>query len=336
MYYLEKGNTPNIPKVALSTTIPAFNDFQDVSLVVYDSERKSKEQPLEGLFETKPFDIADISVKFANLKTNDDILDFAKTYGLLGVKFTHPEVLKYDWYYLGQFEFDRTPIMESLAIWRWHVGHVKKLIKLYKALKDNRDLNELIYVDEEKEEDLLPQPALREFLTSQKPPETIQAERIAAVEALRSAHTKQTPSVQNKTVGPKYRYYWSDGKPTLLPYVEPKDDESDHDDLKVPATIILRRHLLRFLEEGIFIDFSATREDNEAPLGFSFEDRKATNYLLAAIYFDLFRMVNNIGPVAICDQCNDPFIPRRKDAKFCGKTCQKRSERAEKQKSLGA
>lgn len=336
MYYLEKDNTPVIPKVALSTSIPALNDFQEVSLVVHNSERQGKTQPFEDLFQSKPFDIADLSIKFANLKTPEDIVDFANSYGLLGVKYTLPEVLKYDWFYLSKFEYDKSPIMEPLAVWHWHIGHVKKLIKLYKALKDGRDLDRLIYVDKEKEENLLPPPEVREFLRSQESPDAVRAERAEVLTAIRAQmNSGQVPKIE-KTAAPEYRYYWNDHRPTLIPYKEPKGNRSEEDEMKFAATMILRQHLQRFLENGIFIDFSVVKKDDESPLGFSFEDRKATNYLLAAIYFDLFRMVNNIRPVAVCDQCTDPFVPKRKDAKFCGKTCQKRHERAEKQKSLGA
>lgn len=340
MYYLEGENEPLVEKVALSTSIPSFSDWSDVALVANPPEPQNKENSFQGLFERKSFEISGLSIKFANLKTDEDILNFANSYGLLGAKYTQQEILKYDYYYLAKFEYDKTSIMESLSIWRWHIGHVKKLIKLYKALTSGRDLNELIYVDRQKEEDLFPPPALLQYLRQEKPPETITAERIAAIEAIRAAQRAATgqaeaPKVQKKPE-PEFHYYWSDGKPTLLPYKEPKDEKSEEEELKIAATIILRRHLFGFLEEGIFIDFSDVRKDPTAPLGFGFVDRKATNHLLAAIYYDLFRKVNNLDPVELCKQCNTPFIPKRKDAQFCGKTCQKRQERADKQKSLGA
>lgn len=330
MYYVEEKNEPSIMKVSLSTSIPAFSDFQEPSLVIDSSGIKKNaqgERPLEDLFKkANPFDREGLAVKFSGLETDDEILEFANTYGLLGVKHTHPDALKYDYYYLSHFEYEKNTIMESLSIWRWHIAHVKKLIKLYKALRDDRNLENLLYVAEES--DLLPPPALLNVIESRD-------NAVAALIAQRDAVLSQLSAGSNMHKNekkPQERYYWEDDKkPTLISF-----DEKDGLNLKVPATLILQFHINKFLKDGIFIDFSSVKKNQNSPLGFSFVDRKSTHHLLAVIYYDLFKLINNIGNVGVCDQCNKTFLPKHKDAKFCGKTCQKRHQRADKQKSLGA
>jgi hypothetical protein len=322
MYYLEGENTPVIPNIVFSNTLPIYKEGDPIFLVV--DALKMEKEPNE-LFQTKPFLISGLAVKFAKLKNDQDILQFANEHGFLGSKYVRPDLRKFDYYYLQNFEYEeKVKIVEFVDDWHWHIKHVQKLIKLYKTLKEDLDIEDIVYVD--KRGELYPPSWLIEF---QKAHNDSKPNFLTALPTL--------PPLKEERIEPnteKYQYFWVDDKtPTLMPYTASNQDFDSTEDLKLTAMIILKQHLLVFLRKGIFIDFNHIKVDKNLPMGFGFVDRKATTHLLAAIYYDLWRMINNLEPVELCKSCGLPFVPRRKDAIYCGKTCQKRKERRIKKQS---
>ena len=52
--------------------------------------------------------------------------------------------------------------------------------------------------------------------------------------------------------------------------------------------------------------------------------------LLSALWYQFAVVVAERRPIKRCVMCNAPFVPQRTTKKTCGKACQKRKERHEK------
>jgi hypothetical protein len=119
----------------------------------------------------------------------------------------------------------------------------------------------------------------------------------------------------------------ADNEPTFLDYSEGffKDEDIDVE-FKKYAWFILHSHIFLFIREFIYLKFTSLKINVNAPIDHSFVNIKATNYLIVAIYYDLFRIVNSNGNdrVNICSQCDRPFPSKRKDADTCGVACRKK------------
>jgi hypothetical protein len=74
-------------------------------------------------------------------------------------------------------------------------------------------------------------------------------------------------------------------------------------------------------KETLYIDLFDYHQHETNQIGFRFEDRKATSYLLCAIYYDVFRQMNMREVIRFCKFCNRPFEGRRSDAFYCSKSC---------------
>jgi hypothetical protein len=94
-----------------------------------------------------PFSHEGLAVKFSRLKVAD-ILTFANSYGFLGVR-PNVDIRKHKKdASLVMFDFHTSlDHFETIYVWEWHIKHVKRLIKLYRAVKDNEDIEEIIYAE---------------------------------------------------------------------------------------------------------------------------------------------------------------------------------------------
>lgn len=298
MYYLEDKNEPHLSPVLLR----------------YPKDEKGARDKTKGLLmidlfgvsQKRPFEIAGIAVKFSRLKTDKEILEFANKYGLLGVGLKQKRNLaneKYEKMALTDFEYENKH-MESLDIWRWHIDYVKRLIRLCNSLNDEGDVDNL----------------LRQKVY-QSP---YSDEQWAKLESL----TKQEAIAMGKPYEPRqkpeHEIFWWDGVPALF-------DFTGDMELEMAGKVLLYDTILTMVKSGSMIDYSSVQPNKNAILGFSFEDKKATPYLLTVIYYDLWKTFNAKEPVKICGVCGRPFRPNRTDHVFCVDACrQKNARRAKK------
>ncbi|MDR4914109.1 hypothetical protein RGU76_03040 [Bacillus pseudomycoides] len=87
--------------------------------------------------EIKQTNMDNISYEFISLKTDEDILQFAKKYGMLGLL---PD------FHLGELTLQRTHF-EPFELWRSEIKKFTKILKLYRALSTNNEKTENIIED---------------------------------------------------------------------------------------------------------------------------------------------------------------------------------------------
>lgn len=288
----------------------------------------------------------DIAYEFARIRTHEEIIDFSQTYGLLGL---HPanQFIKGDHYtYLKNYALLRSPVgPESVLEWKLHADHVRKLLRLYRDMTNGFPIeDDTLRIEELQIRDSTFVQAFYAALQSSWDQEHYRwgNRDILQVENLRKANTSKANIIKPPDHGLKksfdnanLHYFWADNLPTLLPYREqiPASDEGYH----VIAKMILMYHLEEMLTYSIYIDFRQV--SNILPLqkasDLRFIDRKATPYLLTAIYYDVWRIVNNRERVEECKSCGLPFRIQRTGALYCRKACKQHEWRKSKSTSKG-
>jgi hypothetical protein len=115
------------------------------------------EQQLEEHRELVHFQPRGIAKKFSQLKTTNDILAFANTYGLLGCKLVeYTQILESPTEYLDRFSYHHS-YFEPLKVWEWHIDHVKKLFQIYRALRYKTEIeNELLLIKMSPRNEVIP------------------------------------------------------------------------------------------------------------------------------------------------------------------------------------
>jgi hypothetical protein len=294
MYHLEGENCPIIPQITLVKDEAAGDSFVGI-------------KNIEEKFKAVAFEISGIAIAFSKLKSDKDILRFANGHGLLGIKHKRSAV-QFDIKNTGLFEFeleDEPNIFESVKLWRWHIDHVKRLIKLFYTLKNHGDITELLSIE---------------------PYKPTKQEESPFKELYEARFLQIAGSTPKKHEEPQYEIIWVEGNKHL--HAGFLDEYKE--DMKTLAFAILYRDIEYILKPGLFLDYETAKFDPASPLGFSFRDRKATKQLITVIYYDLWKIANNIERVKLCKVCETPFSSQRIDALFCGDTCRKRNERAVK------
>lgn len=210
------------------------------------------------LSEVPTFTLQGIAKRFVR----SNMTAFASTYGLLGLNGTP---INED--YMKDFRYREGSTAESIEEWEWHRNHIKKLIKLYHALKEG-----------------LP---------------------------IKGVHLKKKDG----------RFYWKeDDQPIIAKnYLIPEQEDEDVKDVEYShmAWLVLRYHILHFIEDNMFISFNRNNDEYDAPHHWGYADRKATKYLLCAIYYDLFQMINHDKPIRLCKSCGLP-LSGKANQETCG------------------
>jgi hypothetical protein len=279
--------------------------------------------------EETEFEIAGFAIEFARLNNEKRILDFANKYGMLGVgngnEVTYLKRGDKIESYIADFSLDINPSGESIDEWKWHIKHVQKLFKLYKTLKNDLDIDDILKV----EETIIPKPVVDKSIDVPILLPEFEKLKLAYLAAL-DINRGMKPTIATKPKKlPNYSIYWVvDSEPTLTVYKEGffNDDDDAEIEFKKFAWLILHNHIFAFIREHIYLKFTSFKINMNAPIDHTFVNIKATNYLIVAIYYDLFRMVNSKGDdrVNICSQCDRPFKRKRKDADTCGVACRKK------------
>jgi hypothetical protein len=295
--YLDEVNDVN------STPIILFKDFEDCINFVYKHYKIPKEQVLEfidGKFpglskelnkgpllfqidspkepriSNKTFSIDGLAKKFSNLKTETDIIEFAYFYGLLGAKLFHrPELRESDESVIGVVpNLDNSGALknyESLNVWFWLIERIRNLIRVYGALKNERELENFIDIEYQKV------PRNQEWLFG----------------------TNEINDVYFVHSNMNYRKYSG--------YSFSGDSEADYRDI---ANDLIDHLVSHGLGNYISVFFEKRSEGN-------LKQVFTTDYLFAAIYYELYRSRGRFEPMAVCDYCLTTFVPHSKARRFC-------------------
>lgn len=246
----------------------------------------------------EPPEVPGLSSRFAGLKSSGDINRFTREYGLLGL-LIEPESRSEPPAY-GESWF------EPLSAWRHHIENVRRLMLLYRALSRWK----------------------RGF--------DVEIEELLRVESL-APWGIDINLIQ-----------WWDGTTTDIQIDDCKDvslpavfgrNFADSIDIKSPdeygmAVSVLSVYLRQNLQGGINLDFSKIIPAKNAAIGFRIEETRSTPYLLAAIYYDLWRLITEDRPVIRCEFCGLP-LERKRRQKFCSNACKQADYRKRKEKGEG-
>jgi hypothetical protein len=223
----------------------------------------------------RPIETKNIATKFASLITEKEIERFAKEYGLLGVLSSH---------HYGNVNYGPT-VFEPIKIWKTHIQQIKRLLRLYEALKSkrsgkNRDIiGEIVSCDEH-----------------------VYLDR----------YVVPFNWIDNslRTTAEKLAYLITD---------KPINDELITDDAFIGMNI-LTFSIKNGLKNAIDIEASNIVPSESSMIGFRIRETYSTTYLLAAIYYDLWRLVNEDEDIHFCGNCGRPFqkIGRKK---YCNDSC---------------
>lgn len=227
-----------------------------------------------------------LSVEFSRLETEQQILAFSKKYGLLGLGKATKNISYLD---------DRRELhlyirgfryehtyVEPLRLWYWHIKHVKKLLQLARALSKLQGGKDI-----EIEEKLL-------YVGDSPHP---------------------TKDLNNEKFHLQY-VYWNDHEDTTFTLFFPNYS------FKKVAMNVLVQNITSMLKEAVNIDPIGFTENKSSIYGFKIQESRSTNYLLAAIYYDLWQMIAKDEPIKTClyIKCGKPFraVGRKK---FCNDSC---------------
>lgn len=296
MYYVERKSKRNVRQAKLVKE--ASSSFLIVPRPSGETERKTIDFEPEG-----------ISLKFANLASDKDILNFATTYGLLGIGNQNMKNLKCDYCYIKEFKYHPANELEWVEEWRWHIDYVNRIYRLYEALKS---------------EEVIEDKYLRVEKWSKNNPHSC----------------KEDPRVEEMREDDLHVFWAHSNKPTLSLY-KPFSEFGIEDEYRHHALRVIDMHIISFISDAIVVDFSSVRLDHEAafkypgyvatesglPVGLSRTDQKVTNYLLAAIYYDLFRKINNLEKIDFCTVCHSPYKSKRKGSMYCSNACKQERKR---------
>ena len=128
--------------------------------------------------------------------------------------------------------------------------------------------------------------------------------------------------------GSFYIIEWSDGSPTgCLIHSKPVEKG---DFLGIARTVLIR-NVNEQTHRSINNIATDIIETNKPPLGFIVQESKTTNYLINAIYYDLWDLISKNEPVYICanPNCKLPF-KKVKRQKYCSNACKQEAYRIRK------
>jgi hypothetical protein len=107
-------------------------------------------------------------------------------------------------------------------------------------------------------------------------------------------------------------------------FMEPSDTFDE--DIGV---LIFTEAIKNALSDGVEISYSDIRRSDKSDIGFFIKPTLSTDYLLAAIYYDLLRLFNENKQIEHCLYCNNPFKKFGRK-KYCSDTCKVKHHLANK------
>lgn len=240
-------------------------------------------------YKPEPCEIKNLAANFARLKTLKDIDEFASKYGMLGItNFPHSysEAPLY-----GQSAY------EPLTVWQYYIKDVRRLMRLYRALKGRKNGREI----------------------------EIHAEQID----FGLGHVHSTNRAKKSV-----NVYWSphDYDTYTAPAVEfVMPAESDLSEELAAAGLIAAR-LRNVLRDCVSLDFAQIKHTDKSATGCLLVEKLTTPYLLAAIYYDLWQLMSESKPIDICECCGLPIVGTH-GRKFCSNACRQKTYRQRKKEA---
>ena len=272
----------------------------DENATVYESIFESSMPCLIMVIQNKPsikiIEIEDISVNFSNLEKESEILLFAKEYGLLGV-------LDFGWnnYYHSS--------SETLITWHTYIEHIKRLLKLYKALKDKRDGKNIEVIGE-----------FFDFKDSKF---------MTIGKKTKNAGVSWTKKYSIREMDNQLLVGIND---LDFPIPDlPRSVEESHEYDGLIGSYILALLIKKGLDGAVKISFSEVYRSDKSAIGFSFNQTYSSSYLLGAIYQDLWRLITTDTPIRYCHYCHKPF-PGKGKKTYCNNSCKQMAYNVRKSK----
>lgn len=271
------------------------------------SERTEK----EGLLEIVEIPVGGLAERFARLETREDIDAFAREFGPLGLAWKQPWEQPGKADYPTKFSRFPCPRREKLSHWLYHIATVRRLLRIYyilKRAKRNRD-----YDAEE---------ALGKV---------IRLERHYRVSHHGKLQNNGEYSWSEERVATGfYRVVWAEDG-TDAGVMVGEDEEELVSSLEI-AAFVLASVISRNIEGGIRLIYDDIVPAKDAEIGFRITERKYTQYLLAAIYYDLWEMVTEGRPVITCEFCGK-VIEKTGRRKYCDDACKQAAYRERKRQA---
>lgn len=100
----------------------AYGFYEHDQVFCFDNSRE--------LHPNDNYEVCGLALKFAGLKTHEDICEFASKYGFLGIVNKPANLHQYPQY--GR------DVFETLSNWKYHISKVQRLVRLYRALCQRR------------------------------------------------------------------------------------------------------------------------------------------------------------------------------------------------------
>ncbi|MCF6409012.1 hypothetical protein [Pseudalkalibacillus salsuginis] len=127
-------------------------------------------------------------------------------------------------------------------------------------------------------------------------------------------------------------FEWIDGGEKIPVYIYEEDlttrEDIDHLD-ELAGVHILGNVIRNRMKNTINLDFGDIVPSQKSSIGFRFKETYITNYLLGAIYYDLWTLISNNENVLFCPYCGDPFTKSGRK-KFCSDSCRVMAHNAKK------
>lgn len=145
-------------------------------------------------------------------------------------------------------------------------------------------------------------------------------------EMLKKKHKNQSIDIVGELVSYQERngmitFEWIEGGDFSFYLDEEKlnDDELENFDAIVGA-YILTTSIKDILRSAINIDFSDIIRSKDSEIGFRVKGVYSTDYLIGAIYYDLWNLINNDVEILFCQHCGRTFTKSGRK-KYCSDSC---------------
>lgn len=311
-------------KTNLFLNSPEYNARVDweKGKVIIDPPRRGKEDNYGNWILPPPIRLSKgTSSRFANLRDTTrrgfkkDFEDFVSEFGLLGIT--------------GLPTKNDIPFMspkygksqeEDVSWWLHYANVTYRLLRLYRILKRAKEYPEYDW-----------ESALGRILVFE------QDRQISYVAQLQE-DGKYTWTKREKDT-PFVKAIWSENREEtgqrfsdinlLIPY--------DIDNARLDAaSYVLASVISRGIAGGITIGKGEVHPSKKSPIGYAITEQRYTDYLLAAIFYDLWELITDSQPVEVCanPNCLLLFTPERKTGEYCGPACRQAAYRERKAKAL--
>ncbi len=309
-------------KANLFLNSPEYNAKVDwgKGKVIIDPPRRGKEDNYGNWILPPPIRLSKgTSSRFANLRDTTrrgfkkDFEDFVSEFGLLGITGlpTKNDIPFMSPKYGKSYE-------EDVSWWLYYANEVYRLLRLYRILKRAKDYLEYDWEN-----------ALEKILVFE------QDCRISY--EVQSQENGKTIWTKREKDTPFVKAIWSENREEtgqrfsdtnlLIPYDNARLDA---------ASYVLASVISRGIAGGITIGKGEVHPSKKSPIGYAITEQRYTDYLLAAIFYDLWELITDSQPVEVCANlnCNILFIPKRNTGQYHNTACRVAAGRERKAKAL--